>query len=100
MARRRRKGRGHKTKAIPLAPLLPGALIVMNDYALSAGINKLFVDRLARDLVGVDPVTKKWSFTNIAPFAGGTIAGIIVHKVAAKTVNKYIRKATMGYLVL
>ena len=100
MARRRRgKRRGGKSKAIPLAPILPVAFVALNAYK-TTGISTATLSTMSKDMVGYDPVSKTFSAASATPFWIGEIMGIVVHKVANKTINKYVRKATMGYLCL
>ena len=100
MARRRRgrKG-GHKSKAIPVAPLLPIGFVTLAAYK-SQGLTSNMAAEMSRNMVGYDPLTKTFSATTATPFWLGEIAAVVIHKVANKTINKYVRKATMGYLVL
>ncbi len=100
MARRGRKHRGGKMKAIPVAPLVPVIGTVLSAYTNAGGFNRGMLSRIGTYTTGYNVDTKSFALANAMPFWTGEIAGIIVHKVANKTVNKYIRKATMGYLVL
>ena len=100
MARRRRgrKG-GRKSKAIPVAPLLPIAYVGYRAATKDGGIpEKLGVFSVLT--TGYDPRTNTFNVQAALPFWIGEVAAIVVHKVANKTVNRYIRKASMGYLSL
>ena len=100
MARRRgRKHRGGKSKAIPLAPILPVAFVALNAYK-TQGLTTNMLSQLSKDMVGYDPVSKTFSAASATPFWIGEVMGIIVHKVANKTINKYVRKASFGYLAV
>jgi hypothetical protein len=101
MARHRRgkRGYGKKNRAIPVAPILPLAGVLMNDF--KSGVNAANANTFTEDITGYNMSTGKFSIAQAAPFWGGEIVGIVVHKVASKTrLNQYIRKFTMGYLEL
>ena len=104
MARRRgRKGKGHKQKAIPLlmlAPLVPAAQVA---WSVKDSKNPIYIARnFIQQATGFDVEGKlPYSWEIGARQLGLVIGGMVVHRIANRTgVNKYMRKATMGYLVL
>lgn len=100
LARRRRKGRGHRSKAIPIAPLVPVGAVALNAYQ-THGLSKNMLVYIGDRTTGYNADNGVFTAADAMPFWTGEIMGIIVHKVANKTgLNKYIRKATMGWLVL
>ena len=98
MARRRKKGFGKKSKSIPVAPLIPIAFVAYNAWKQPAWSDKL--NGLSMWTTGYNAKSKTFNTADALPFWLGEIAAIVVHKVANKTINKHIRKATMGYLSL
>jgi hypothetical protein len=104
MARRRRsygkRKRGGKMKSIPIAPILPVGMVVYQAYKDAGGLNINMLNAIGMRTTGYNALSKTYNIDSAKGFWGGEVAGIIVHKVANKTINKYLRKATMGYLVL
>jgi hypothetical protein len=101
MARHRRgkRGFGKKNHAIPVAPLLPLVGVIANDF--KSGANAANMNTFTEDITGYNMTTGKFNIMQATPFWGAEIAGIVVHKVAAKVgVNRYVKKLTMGYLEL
>lgn len=98
MARRKRRGGRRKSKSIPIAPIAPLAAVVLTEYS-SSGLSKAMMYDVLYKTTGVT-ADGKLRVDVAMPFWLATGAGIIVHKVANKTINKYIRKATFGYLSL
>jgi len=101
VARRRygRKRKGGKSKAIPLAIVLPVAAQAYSSFTAYANpVSKMhdFVTKTS----GYDIAGRKFDAGQAMPFWLGMIAGVVVHKVANKTVNRHIRKLTFGYLTL
>ncbi len=87
-------------KAIPLAPVVP-VLYVGYNAVKSHGLSPTTLADLAYHTTGYDPSTGMYNIDGAKGFWFGEIAGIVVHKVANKTgLNKYVRKATLGYFQL
>lgn len=96
MARRKRKG--GKSKSIPMAIVVPIAYVGLDAYR-SYGLSTQMLAKIMKSTTGYDPAGKKFDAAAATPFWMGSLAGIVVHKVANKTgINKHVRKLTMGYL--
>ena len=96
VARRRyygRKRKGGKSKSIPIAPLAPLAMTVIGDLS-AHGLTKDGLNYVTLHTTGVDSAGH-YAFANHKSFVLGTVAGVIIHKVANKTVNRYIPKWLM-----
>ena len=101
MARRRRGRRGHKSKSIPVAPVLPVAWTVMSSYKDAGGLNQAMLEKLMNRTIGYNTAMAKWSMDGCKAFWGAEVAAIIVHKVAGKVgLNKVISRFSGGYLTL
>jgi hypothetical protein len=104
MARHRgkkRRGFGHKNKAIPIAPLAP--IVGVGLAAFSGGLNAASLKTLAVHTTGYDMNDGKFKVQEALPFWTAMVVGGIVHKVANKPalgINRLVRKATMGMLEL
>ena len=99
MARRRRKGRGHKSKAIPVLLVAPPAYALLSAYKEAGGLNSTFISAATAKMTGYSPASNTFSMDRVKPFALGMIAVIIAHKVAGKVgINRAVKKATAGYL--
>jgi hypothetical protein len=71
----------------------------MND--MKGGVNAAAFNTLTEDITGYNMTTGKFNLAQAAPFWGGEIVGIVVHKAATKFgVNRYVKKLTMGFLEL
>jgi len=106
VARRRRYGRkrkgGKKSKAFPLllmAPVIPGFISAYNHRSEGAvqiirgGVYEISgVDVTGQLPIGYDKLYKT---------AGLTIVGLVGHKLANKAgINRWVKKATLGYISL
>ena len=102
MARRRgRKGRGRKSKTIPILPTIVAAMPAVNAYK-AAGFTAALPDRLVFEYSGYSTNLGKMVDTSkpIA-LATGMIVAFVGHKVANKLgVNRQLKKLSMGYLSL
>jgi len=99
MARRRRKGRGKKSKAIPVLPVAAVALPAMRAYG-AVGATKELPKYMLWEYVGI---RGDGAFDSAQMMKGAVpiILAIIGHKVANKTgINRYVKKATFGWLTL
>jgi len=95
----KKRGFGRKNRAVAVAPLLPLAAVVMNDFA--TGVNKANAVKFTEDIIGYNMLTGKYDIMQATPFWGASIAGIVIHKAAAKVgVNRFVKKMTMGFLEL
>jgi hypothetical protein len=101
MGKKKHKG-GRGKKSIPVLPMLPAIGAVYGAYG-SAG-NKLgvpFVNELSKNLIGLNPSTGAFTFSEAMPFWLGEGVAIVGHMVANKTgINAHVRRATMGFLSL
>jgi hypothetical protein len=101
MARRRgRKGRGRRTsKAIPILPVI-GAIIPAYDAYKQVGFSKDLPARMLYVYTGASN-TAPWNSDQALKAVALVVGGAIGHKVANKLgVNRYVKKATMGWLTL
>lgn len=97
---RRGKKRGHRAKSIPLAPIIPAAVVVIR-AAQSGGSIGAKANYLSMRMTGFDMDKGDFNAAAAMPFWAGTIAGVVVHKAANKVgINNYIRRASMGFLSL
>jgi len=102
MARRFRGKRraGKKNRAIPIsivAPLAMPAIQYVIPKAI-AGDFKGAMSSLALEYAGID-ANNKFHFNQVAEVAVPLLVGVVVHKAANRFgINKYARKASMGYL--
>ena len=102
MARRRRYGRkrsGKKSKSVAILPLFGGLAPAYMAYN-AVGLTKTLPIAILQQYTGYNPDTGDWNSKFPIRAGGMMILGMVGHKIAAKTVNKYIRKATMGWVVL
>lgn len=100
MARRRKKRRGGKSKSIPVLPMLPIVMVAKGGYD-RYGLTADALNWMGFAITGYDAKNKSFNASVATPFWLGEITSIVVHKVANKTgVNRYVRKATFGYLSL
>lgn len=98
MARRgkRRGKKGKKDKAIPVAVAIP---------AIWVGYNRIYVpianknwDSLKQMWTGLTP-DGSFVFSSVKATYGPLLVGVVASKAASKLgLQKYIKKATMGYL--
>ena len=99
MARRRRKGRGHKSKAIPVLLVAPPAYALLSAYKEAGGLNSTFISAATAKMTGYSPASNTFAISRVTPFALGMVACIVAHKVAGKIgVGRAMKKASMGYL--
>lgn len=101
MARRRRKRRrGSKSKAIPVLPTVAAIYPAYKAYN-AVGLTKTLPAAIMQQYTGYYPETGDFNSSFPLRTGGMFIAGYIGHKVASKTgVNRWIKKATMGFLTL
>lgn len=97
---KRKKRRGSRMKAIPIAPIAPVLFTAVRAYHDGGDSWEKKGKYFAMYTTGYDAGHHDFRPAEAVPFWAGTLAGVIVHKVANKTINKYIRKATFGYLCL
>ena len=71
--------------------LAPPAYIVLDAYK-TYGLSGQALAKMTKGMTGYDPAAKTFAVTDAVPFWTGMVAAIVVHKVAARTVNKYIPK--------
>jgi hypothetical protein len=93
MARRRGKKRGSRSRSIPLfalLPLAPGIPPLIEESGLA---NKVKV--FTYQVTGYHAGEKKLDMAIVGRQLGLAVAGVIGHKIANKTVNKYIPKWLM-----
>ena len=100
MARRKgkRKG-GRKQKAIPLLPTVASVVPAYNAYK-SVGFTSGLPIQLLYEYTGYAAGDKKFYPAKAISTGSLILVSVIGHKIANKTVNRYIRKLSMGYLVL
>ena len=97
---RRKKHRSRRAKAIPVAPLIPLAVVAVRSYQQSGSAGAK-LDALMKYTTGYNWDAKDFQPEQALPFWMGTVAGVVVHKAANKIgVNNMIRRATFGYLSL
>lgn len=102
MPRRKRRSR-KKDKSIPIllgAPLAPaivrGIDEVQNQVPMASVLKNAFYE-----LTGYSIQNKKLYWATTIRQIGLTILGIIGHKVASRSgINRFVKKATFGYLSL
>jgi len=93
MAKRRygKKRRGSRSKKVPMAIMVPLAGQAMSSYMASSNpAHKL--NNFALKTTGYDFVNGNFNAGAAMPFWGAMVAGIVVHRVAGRTVNRYIPK--------
>ena len=92
MARRRKKRGGRKKKSIPVLPLLPALVPASTTLkAVSEGMNVAAVpEYFVWQSIGYSASDEAWNQSIMTRQLGLAIAGIVGHKIANKTVNKYI----------
>lgn len=101
--RRRAKRRTRRNKAIPLAIVLPAAAPFLeaatNPQVQSAiksgdgfGAAKSVVNILSMRYTGYSTYSKDWNIQRAIPTWTGIVAGIMVHKLAGKHINRHLKK--------
>ena len=102
MVRHRKKGYHRGKKSIPILPIIPVVGAVYGGYI--SGGKKLgveFVNELSKNLIGLNPSTGVFTFSEAMPFWLGEGVAIVGHMVANKTgINNHVRRATMGFMSL
>lgn len=102
MAKHKKKGYHRGKQSIPIMPVIPVVGAVYGAYV--SGGNKIgmgFVNELSKNLIGLNPTTGVFTFSEAAPFWLGEGVAIVGHMVANKTgINNHVRRATMGFLSL
>lgn len=97
MARKKRSRRA-RAKSIPLAPVLPTAVLAIRAFQ-SSGSYGAKASHLVQHMTGYNVDTGDFSAAAAMPYWGATAVGVVAHKVANKVgLNNYVRKLTMGYL--
>jgi len=100
MARRKAKRGGRRAKSIPIAPIIPGAVVLVR-AAQSSGSIGAKANYLSMHLTGMNIDSGDFNASTAMPFWIGTVAGVVVHKAANKIgINNYVRRASMGFLSL
>jgi len=96
---RRRKGRGKKSKSIPILVAMPALMPALTAYS-NVGLTKALPEQLMYRYTGYH---KDAGFQSsvLLTAAAPIIVGYVGHKVANKLgVNKWVKKATMGFFSL
>lgn len=96
----KKKYRKRVQRATALAPLIPAAAVIYNDYKNNNGFNKAMVNEVSNHLIGYSTTNRTFNPSLAMPTWLATIAGVVIHKVANAPrvgINKYVRKATLGY---
>jgi len=93
MAKRRygKKKGGSRSKKMPIAVFAPMAVPLIRAYQ-QTGTYGAKMDRLTRSITGVSIDSGQFNVADALPYWMAQGAGIVVHKVAGKTVNRYIPK--------
>jgi len=72
--------------------LIPAIAPAIRAYGASGGLNQGFVDRLSVYTTGYHPTLGTFNVQSAVPTWLGIGAGIMVHKMFGKYVNRYIPK--------
>lgn len=101
MARRRRsRKRGKSKQSIAVLPVMCALAPALQTYSAAGaiwypGAEKDYLYNYTGYAEG-----QKLNMSKAMGVLGLQIVGIVGHKIANRTVNRYIKKATFGYLVL
>ena len=99
---KKKRGRSNRSKAVPVALLLPLAIPAIRAYQQKGSIGAK-ADRLSRSITGVSVDSGQFNVKDAMPFWMAMGAGIVIHKIANNQrlgVNNAVRSATMGFLKL
>ncbi len=76
-------------KKLPVAVFLPMAVPVIRAYQQTGSIGAK-ADRLTRSITGVSIDSGKFEYKDALPYWMAQVAGIGVHMIAGKRINRYI----------